>query len=299
MLQPETFFPETLDEVAALLLAAERQPRPRVRGATLLVHADGDAGPAPILVDLARVPEMNRLDYDERSGLVVGTAVSVAAPLDFPPVQTAYAILADGLSAISPDAARPCRTLGELLDDPPPAVDLLLPLICLGASVAIFGSHGWSEMTVEALCAKRLGAAMPHGEFLVDVRLPAPFPRSGGAYVRSVPAGTDCEAAGVGAFLLLEDDHLTCCGARVTAWTGADAPLRALDAERFLRGKRLGDAEAAGVGAFVLESAGARTRGSGDAAMRLDGLTATAGRAIRLAFARAHPQPSRGGPGPR
>jgi carbon-monoxide dehydrogenase medium subunit len=299
MSHAETYTPETLDEVAALLLAADGQPRPRVRGATVLVHTEGDAGPAPILVDLARVPEMNRLDYDERSGLVVGTAVPVAGPLGFPPVQSAYAILADGLSAISPDAARPGRTLGELFDDQPPAVDLLLPLICLGASVAIFGSHGWSEMTVEALCATRLGAAMPHGEFLVDVRLPAPFPRSGGAYVRSAPAGTGCEAVGVGAFLLLEDDHLTCCGARVMAWSGANAPLRALDAERFLRGKRLGDAEAPGIAVFLLESAGARTHGSGDAAVRLESLTATAGSAIRLAFARAHPQPSRGGLGPR
>ena len=299
MPQAETYTPETLDEVAALLLAAERQPRPRVRGATLFVQAESDAGPAPIRVDLARVPEMNRLDYDERGGLVVGTAVSAVAPLGFPPVQSAYAILADGLSAIGADAARPCCTIGELLDDEPPAADLLLPLICLGASIAIFGSHGWSEMTAEALCARRLGTAMPHGEFLVDVRLPAPFPRSGSAYIRSAPTGTDAEAAGVGAFLLLEDDHRTCCGARVTAWSGADAPLRALDAERFLRGKRLGDAEAVGIGAFVLESAGARMRGSGDAAVRLDGLTATAGRAIRLAFARAQPQPSRGGPGPR
>ena len=299
MPQAETYTPETLDEVAALLLAAERQPRPRVRGATLFVQAESDAGPAPIRVDLARVPEMNRLDYDERSGLVVGAAVSAVAPLGFPPVQSAYAILADGLSAIGPDAARPCRTIGELLDDEPPAADLLLPLICLGASVAIFGSHGWSETTVEALCAWRLGAALPHGEFLVDVRLPAPLPRSGGAFLRSAPTETDGQAAGVGAFLLLEDDHLTCCGARVTVWTGADTPLRALDAERFLRGKRLGDSEAVGVGAFALESAGARTRGSGDAAVRLDGLTATAGRAIRLAFARAQPQPSRGGPGPR
>jgi carbon-monoxide dehydrogenase medium subunit len=299
MPQSETYTPETLDEVAALLLAAERRPRPRVRGATLLAHAEAEGGPAPILVDLARVPEMNRLDYDERSGLVVGTAVSVGAPLDFPPVQGVYAILADGLSAIGPEAARPCRTLGELLDDQPPAVDILLPLICLGASVAIFGSHGWSEMMVEALCAMRLGAAMPHGEFVVDVRLPAPFPRSGGAYVRSGQAGTDGEAAGVGAFLLLEDDHLTCCGARVATWTGTDAPLRAPDAERFLRGKRVGDVEAAGVGAFALESAGERSRGSGDAAVRLAGLTATAGRAIRLAFARAQLQPSRSGPGPR
>ena len=54
MPQAETYTPETLDEVAALLLAAEQQPRPRVCGATLLVHAEGAAGPAPILVDLAR-----------------------------------------------------------------------------------------------------------------------------------------------------------------------------------------------------------------------------------------------------
>jgi|WetSurMetagenome_2_1015567.scaffolds.fasta_scaffold45541_4 CO/xanthine dehydrogenase FAD-binding subunit len=297
MRQTETYSPETLDEVAALLLAADGQPRPRVRGATLCAQTEDGGGSASILVDLARVPEMNRLEYDERSGLVVGTAVLATEPLGFPPIQDAYAILADGLGAIGPDDARPDVTLGELLEGWPPAVDLLLPLICLGASVTIFGPHGWSEMTVEALCAKRLGAAMHHGEFLVGVRLPAPFPRSGGAYLRSRSVGTDGGAAGVGAFLLMEEDRVTCCGARVTVWAGDDAPLRALEAERFLRGKRLSDTETASAGELVPASVGAPPHGSGGAAGRRDGLATLAGHVIRLAFGRAHEAPRQAGRG--
>jgi CO/xanthine dehydrogenase FAD-binding subunit len=297
MPQAETYSPETLDEVAALLLAADGQPRPRVRGATLCAQAEDGGGSASILVDLARVPEMNRLEYDERNGLVVGTAVLATEPLGFPPVQDAYAILADGLDAVGPEDARPDVTLGELLDDRPPAANLLLPLICLGASVAIFGPHGWSEMTVEALCAKRLGAPLHHGEFVVGVRLPAPFPRSGGAYLRSASAGTDGGAAGVGALLLMEDDRVTCCGARVAVWDGAAAPQRALEAERFLRGKRLGDAETASAGELVPAVGGPLARRSGCATGRREGLAALAGRVIRLAFGRAQEAPSQGGRG--
>jgi carbon-monoxide dehydrogenase medium subunit len=296
MPQAETYSPETLDEVAALLLAADGQPRPRVRGAMLRAQTEDGGLSASILVDLARVAEMNRLEYDERNGLVVGTAVLATEPLGFPPVRDAYAILADGLGAVSPDGARPDVTLGELLDDWPPAVDLLLPLICLGASVTIFGPHGWSEMTVEALCAKRLGAALHHGEVLVGVRLPAPFPRSGGAYLRSTLAGTG-EAAGVGAYLLMEDDRVTCCGARVTVWAGAAAPQRALEAERFLRGKRLGDAETASAGELVPASAGPPARRSGGAAGRRDGLATLASHVIRVAFGRAQGGPGQGGRG--
>jgi CO/xanthine dehydrogenase FAD-binding subunit len=146
-------------------------------------------------------------------------------------------------------------------------------------------------MTVEALCAKRLGAAMHHGEFLVGVRLPAPFPRSGGAYLRSRSVGTDGGVAGVGAFLLMEDDRVTCCGARVTVWVGDDAPLRALEAERFLRGKRLSDTETARAGELV------PARRSGCAAGQRDGLAALAGHVIRLAFGRAQDAPGQGGRG--
>ena len=239
MTDAETYFPECLDEAAALLLAADGPGSPVITGTRFLAQASSPAGQTSIIVDMRRVSELNRVEFDERNGLLIGAAVSLAEPLRFPPVQHAYAILADCGDASEPGRAADGGTIGECLGNPAPCADLALPLICLGASVAIFGPHGWSEISVEALCARSKGRALQAGEFIVDVRVPAPLVRSGGAYVRAGCAGTSDGSVGVAALLLMQDDLETCCGARIAVRFDGAQPGRVPDVERFLQGTRI------------------------------------------------------------
>jgi len=77
------------------------QPHPCVQGATVLAYVERKDGPAPMLVDLSRVPELNRLAYDERSGLLIGAALPLAESLSASVVGDAYPILMDGLRALA------------------------------------------------------------------------------------------------------------------------------------------------------------------------------------------------------
>ena len=268
-----------------MLLAADGQPRPLARGTSLIARSQGE--PAPIVVVLTHVPELNRLDYEERDGLLIGAALPLGGVLEFPPVRDAYAILADGGRLAGPGEVWARATLAELLGNGPPP-DLAVPLICLGASVAVFGPHGWSEMAVEALCVKMEGAGLQPGEFIVDVRLPARSPRSGGAYVRSDPQG---DAMGVGAFLLMQDDLDTCCGARLAVWLAPGTIFRALDAERFLRGKRFDDGVLRRTGELIAEAGGLLPDQSDRMEERLHGLREIACQALHGALDRARSHP--------
>jgi len=145
MTDGDTYMPESLDEVAALLLAADGPAPPVVTGTRVFAQARGPAGPTSIIVDLGRVPELNRVEFDERNGLRIGGAVSLADPQRFPPVQHAYALLVDVGYTAGLDRAVAAGTFGECLSSQVPSTDLALALICLGASVAIFGPHGWSR----------------------------------------------------------------------------------------------------------------------------------------------------------
>ena len=285
MAKTETYTPETLDEVAALLLAADGQPRPLAQGSSLVAQAKGEL--APIVVELTRVPELNRLEYEERGGLFIGAALPLGGAMEFPPVRDAYSILADGAHQAGPGDVWTRATLAELLGNEPPMADLLVPLICLGATVTIFGPHGWSEMAIEALCARGNGAGLQSGEFIVDIRLPAPSPRSGGAYFRSTPQGGRMNPMGVGVFLLMQDDLNTCCGSRLTLWLAPKNPLRALDAERFLRAKRLGEAAIQHAGELVAEASRSLLGQSECAEEHWQGLRRLACQAIQGAFERA------------
>jgi len=143
-------------------------------------------------------------------------------------------------------------------------------------------------MAVEALCVKVEGAGLQAGEFIVDVRLPARSPRSGGAYVRS---GLQGATIGVGAFLLMQDDLDTCCGARLTVWLAPGDVFRALDAERFLRGKRFDDDVVRRTAELIAEAGRPRPDPSDRAEGRLSGLREIACQAIQRALDRARSHP--------
>lgn len=293
MTDAETYMPASLDEVAALLLAADGPGSPVIAGARFLAQANGPAGPTSMVLDVGRVPELNRVEFDERNGLLIGAAVSLAEPLRFPLVQHAYAILADSGNEAPSGKATVGGTVAECLSNRSQAVcaDLALPLICLGASVGIFGPHGWSEMSVEALCARSKGRALQAGEFIVDVRVPAPLARSGGAYVRAGCGGTSGGSVGVAALLLMQDDLTTCCGARLAVRLDGLQPARVPDAERFLQGRRLGDVSVEEAGGVLAETAWVSDPPSSVADVS-SLLRAAACQALRLALRRACPNKS-------
>ena len=232
----QTFTPESLDEVAALLLAADGEAPPVLRGGCL--RSDR------LALEVRRVPELNRLDYDERNGLRAGVAVSLAEFLAFPPARL-YPALTDAAACLPP---RPEPTLGEALGWMRDGLHLRCGLFCLPASVAVFGPHGWSEIAAEAVFAEAAPPAVQSREFLVDLRLPAPPPYSSGAYQAGDWPGTSAATGGAGVVLAMEPDGKRCCGGRLSFWTVSRPPMRILEVERYLAGKLLDERAAADAG---------------------------------------------------
>ncbi len=256
MEERQEFTPETLEEAEALLLASDAVVRPSSEGTSLVGPARDGERAYTLVLHLDRLAEVNRLDYDERSGLRIGAAVPYATLLEFPPVRRLYPILADGCAALLRAGVAGQATPGGSLSHPPLPPDLAVPLWCLRGTTAILGPHGWSEMAVEALVPTAGRARIQAGEFFVDVHLPAPAPRSSGAYLRSRYEGRDLpDGAAVGVFLAMEEDLVTCCGLRLILCCPPEAPRRIPEAERVLAGRRLQQA--------VLEEAGILAARSG------------------------------------
>jgi carbon-monoxide dehydrogenase medium subunit len=283
MTDVERFSPESLDEAAALLLGAGGEIRPQADGTDLVVEVTEAQHHLYMVLDLRRIPELNRLEYDERNGLRIGAAVPLRTILEFPPVHRLYPMLADAGGLVGPGEQPETATLGGSLARADSAAEMAPPLVCLRASAAIFGPYGWSEMAVEALLAGAGKVVLQPGEFVVDLRIPALLPRSNGAYQGAVPPEQPNTVVGVGAFLVLEHGLATCCGARLTLGGVAPSPLRVLEAERFLSGKVLSE--------DVLQEAGELTArcalpGAGPTGERFDLVRGLARRAMAEALER-------------
>ena len=130
-----------------------------------------------------------------------------------------------------------------------------------------------------------LTTTLEHGEILTEIRIPAPPPGTGGAYVKLERKVGDYAIAAAAAVVTVEDG--VCRQAGIGLTNAGPTPVQAGTAESFLAGKRLDDetiGEAARLASLEAQPS-ADLRGSED--YKRDMARVIAGRALRLALERA------------
>jgi carbon-monoxide dehydrogenase medium subunit len=95
---------------------------------------------------------------------------------------------------------------------------------------------------VEQFCTAPGRTALQRGEFLVALRMPAPKPNSGAAYLRFIPRNEmDIAVVGAGASVVLDQTHNSFVTARVALGAVAPTPLLVETAGAALTGKPVSD----------------------------------------------------------
>jgi carbon-monoxide dehydrogenase medium subunit len=236
--------PTSIGEAVALLADKGKKARPLAGGTDLLVQLRRDLLKLDLLVDVKRIPELNRITFDPvegtcpepfvpgpkdqgpAEGLTVGAAVSCAGLCEHPDVQKVYPGLVDTASIIGGTAIQGRATLGGNLCNAAPSGDSIPAMIVLGAVCTIAGSHGSRTVPVDAFCTGPGKTVLGEDEMLVSIHFPAPTPNSGARYGRFTPRREmDIAVAGVGAWVVLSDDHTTITAARLALAAVAPTPL--------------------------------------------------------------------------
>jgi CO/xanthine dehydrogenase FAD-binding subunit len=153
--------------------------------------------------------------------------------------------------------------------------------------VLVAGPGGTREIAVEAVPTGPGRTSLAPGEFVVEIRLPAPAEGGADAYLRSIPrTEMDIAVVGVGVSLVLDRGGV-CTAARVALGAVAPTVLLVEEAGAALVGTRLDDAALA----RLAEAATAATRPIDDKRGTADYRKAMAGvlarRAVGFAAARA------------
>lgn len=175
--------PRTVEE-ATRLLAERPGTRPVAGGTDLVVSARGGKQPLPSsLLALHRVEELRRRDQTT-AGLMLGALTSHAWLETAPLIRSRWSALADAAAMVGSPATRSTGTLGGNLMNASPAMDTGSPLLVLDATVELRSRSGGRTLTIEQLLAGPGRTTAAPEELLTDIRLPAPRPRSGSAYVR-------------------------------------------------------------------------------------------------------------------
>lgn len=230
--------PTSVAEAVALLAGQAGTARALAGGTDLITQLKEGRRQTDLVVDLKRIPALNRLDFSIEGGLTVGAAVPCVRLQESEAVKAHYPMLIHVCSLIGSYQIQGRASLGGNLCNASPSADGIPPLVVLGATALIAGPGGEREVPVEQFCTGPGRSVLQPGEILVELRIPTPAQRSGANYQRFIPRNEmDIAVAGVGSALQLAADG-TIASALICLAAVAPVPLRVPAAEQSLVGQR-------------------------------------------------------------
>ncbi len=278
--------PHSVDE-AVVLLASATSARVLAGGTDLLVQMTSGARRPETVINVKRIPELMRCEFEPDGTLRLGAALCAAEITGNARLRETYPGLCEGVGLIGSAQIQSRASVGGNLCNASPAADAVPALVALGARAVIAGRGGSREVSVERFVTSPGRTVLAADELLVALRIPPCPPRSADAYLRFIPR-TEMDIAVVGAAVriaLAPDGSVSAASVAL----GAVAPtvVAVPAAGQALVGSRLDDA--------ALERAAEAARAAcnpiddkrGTAAYRRKVAGVLTVRAARIAFERA------------
>ncbi len=277
--------PATLAEAIALLEEHGEVAKVLSGGQSLLPLLKLRLGYATQLVDIGNIPGLEYI-REEDGYLKIGGATRESALERSDLIASKYQILHDTAVVVADPLVRNRATIGGNLAHGDPANDHPATMLALGAEVAVVGSKGERVIAITDFFTGLFATALTPDEILTEIRIPMPSDRSGGAYVKlERKVGDFATAASAVQVTLTDGGDMEAVGIGLTAV--APTPVKATEAENFLRGKAP-DAETIAEAAKLAAGASSPTadrRGSVEYKRAM--VRVLTGRALEKAVARA------------
>jgi len=284
---PPTFeyvAPKTLSEAVAAL-GQHENAKVLAGGQSLIPLMRFRLASPAVLVDINRIESLFYIKED-KGWLKIGSMTRESTVDHSPLVREKYPLLADTAKVISDPIVRNMGTVGGNLANADPGNDQPATMLAYGAEVVAMGPKGERVIPIASFFIGLYESALAPNEILTEVRIPAPKPRSGGAYLKLERKVGDFATAAVAAQVVLDaKGKFTSVGIGLTN-VGLTA-IKATAAEDFLKGKVPSDENIRQAAQLAAEAAQpiADVRGSEDYKRSL--VKTYTVRALRMAVERA------------
>ncbi|HEY43003.1 MAG TPA: 2Fe-2S iron-sulfur cluster binding domain-containing protein [Anaerolineae bacterium] len=236
----ERYFTPDSVEVALNLLAEHGDHARIVAGATdLILELERGLRPeVKILVDITRIPGLDRIEIDEKGWIHVGPLVThnhVAGSSMI--IDRAFA-LAQACWQIGAPQIRNRGTVAGNLITASPANDSIPPLMAFGAQVTLRSVHRERVVPLDEFYTGVRQTVMGEDELLTDIAFPALPVESRSAFIKLGLRRAQAISV-VNVAVMVEMDEEVVKDARITMGSVAPKVIRAPEAEQFLVGKIL------------------------------------------------------------
>jgi aerobic carbon-monoxide dehydrogenase medium subunit len=277
------FAPQTLDEAISLLDNYGPQASVLAGGQSLIPLMKLQLAAPSYIVDINRIAGLS--DIHEGHGYLHIGSLTREVDLDSSQlVRTKYTILHDATSVMADPLVRNMATVGGNLAHGDPANDHPATMLALDAELVAKGSKGERLIPISEFFEGPLTTALNHGEILTEIRVPAPPPGSGSAYLKLKRKVGDYATAGVAVVISVGDG--VCQRAGIGLTNVGTTPIKAGNAESFLIGKRLDDETIREAARLAAQEAEPSEDLRGSVEYKRDMVRVLAGRALRLVLKR-------------
>lgn len=238
MIVPEFEYcvPETLQEACSMLAQYGGKARVLAGGTDVLVKMKNRLMKPEFLVTLKNLDELKGIRYVPGQGVVIGARATHNEVMTSPILQEKYKSVCEAAHSMAAYQIRNIGTIGGNLVNAVPSADMPPILIALNASVHIVGVKGERSMLLEDFFVGPNKTVLQPDEILVDITIPDQ-PTTGSNYIKfGLRKAGALAVAGVASSVTMKGEVIE--DARIVMGAVAPTPLRAREAESFLRGKK-------------------------------------------------------------
>jgi aerobic carbon-monoxide dehydrogenase medium subunit len=277
--------PATIGEATALLSRLGEDAKVLSGGQSLIPLLKLRLASPRHLVDINRIPGLAYVK--EADGALRIGALAREVDLDESDVvRERYPLLADASRVIADPLVRNLATVAGNLAHGDPANDHPAVMLALEAEITATGPSGARRIPIGSFFKGPFETALKPDELLTEIRVPAPAPRSGGAYVKLERKVGDFATAAVAAQITLAADG-TVAAIGIALTNVGLTPIKADKAEAALVGKRPDDAAIKGAAQLAADAARPEADLRGSVEYKKDVVRVLTARALRKAIERA------------
>jgi carbon-monoxide dehydrogenase medium subunit len=157
------------------------------------------------LIDIRRVPELAGI-REEGGAIRIGATTTHATVASSDVIRHRVPMLAEAAGRIADAQVRNMGTIGGSLAHADPAADLPAVTLALGAELRVVGRGGPRSIPIDEFFTGMFSSALGSDEVLVEVRIPFPPERTGGAYEKYADPASGYALVGVAAVLTVRAD---------------------------------------------------------------------------------------------
>jgi len=229
--------PQSVQEACALLVQYGDSARVLAGGSDLLVKMkDGLMKPA-YLVSLKNLDSLKAIRYETGTGVIIGARATHNEVMNNRLLQEKYRSVCEAAHSMAADQIRNIGTVGGNLVNAVPSADLPPILIALDARARIVGTSRERTISLEDFFLGPGKTVLEKGEILAEIIIPDQ-PTTGSNYIKfGLRRAGALAVAGVASSVTVSDG--TCRDVRVVLGAVSPTPMRALEAENVLRGKKI------------------------------------------------------------